>query len=189
MGMWDDDPAAARSGYVTMIDLFVLEEGEEPEAGDEGRLLLIKPLSTGERESKSGDPYTYVECDIVILDGPPTDMIPEIPQVIEGFQFAGVQLVQLLTPKIRTGRSVLGRIGAHKAKNFRMPGWHLSAPTDEDFAVAKAFRDKARAEEEERAARKTRAARARDPHMAPGDDEGDAPRRSPSRRGGAPWEG
>jgi len=186
MGIWDDDVAPARSAFLTIKDLFNFEDGDDrdPVAGDTGRLLLIKPLSSGERQSNmvGGEAYTYVECDVAVLDGPVTEMIPEVPGVVEAFQFSGKTLTSLLLPKLRSGKSVLGRIGAHRPQNFRTVGWHLDPPTEEDFKIAEAFRERMRSEEKAKADKRRGSARAVDPFAAPGDDEGGG-----AKRAAAPW--
>jgi hypothetical protein len=143
MGLWDDDEdvAPARSGFVKLQDLFTVPE-DEISPRTPGRLLVIKPLSSGTRQSKiqgQGD-YTYVECDIAVLDGPITEMIPEIPFILEGFQMSGQSLTGLLLPKLRNRKSVLGRLGAHKAQGYTTLGWHLDEPSDADWGTYQKFK-------------------------------------------------
>lgn len=110
-----------------------------------GRLLLVKPISVGEREStlpgaKPGQTYEYVECDVVVLDGEPTDLIDEIPAVLDAFQFSGAVVVGALKPKIRKGARLLGRLGQHRAAQFKTSmGWHFDVPTEADQALARKY--------------------------------------------------
>jgi hypothetical protein len=134
----DDEPfddtfdLAGGAAFVKMEDLL-------------GRLLLIKPTSIGEREStiqgaKPGDTYEYVECDVVVLDGEPTELIESVPTVLEAFQFSGAVVVSSLKPKLRNGKRLLGRLGQHKAKQFKTSmGWHFDPPSDVDQALARSY--------------------------------------------------
>lgn len=165
MGLWDDDEEikAARPGFAKTEDLFM-----EPAAvGAKGRLLLIKPLSEGVGESRiigsAGKTYAYIECDVAVLDGPVSEMLSEIPIVLEGFQFSGTSIVGTLRPRLRSGNSVLGRMGAHRPKGYNSLGWHLDEPTAADFEVARAFKAMMRE-------KMLKADRAADPFMAPSTD-------------------
>lgn len=143
------DPfSSARAAFVKMDDV-------------EGRLLLITVSESGERESnlpgaKQGDTYTYVVSDTVVLDGEITDMIDEVPMVLEDFQFSGEAVTgQLMGPlkKLKAGKGngmVLGRLGT-KPNKFKTQTWVLQEPTDEDKAVARKYL----ADEAERKAKET----------------------------------
>lgn len=174
MGLWDDDPAPARSGFLRFADFF--QDPEDIRNGEVGRLLLIKPLATGEREStlqgaKPGDTYTWVECDIAILDGPVSEIIEEVPFVYEGFQFSGATLTGILLPKLRAGGTVLGRASAHKSKGFNTVGWGLSKPTPEDFELARAFQRTMQERERSKERAAVEAQQAGDPWSAPSGGE------------------
>lgn len=126
-----DDFDEARSAFVKMDDL-------------EGRLLLVHPQDTGERESnlpgQAGKMYKYVITDVVVLDGEITEMIDEVPMVLDGFQLTGQTIVGQLEPKIRKGRKVLGRLTKKPAQQRGFsPAWVLADPTDEDKAKARAY--------------------------------------------------
>jgi hypothetical protein len=141
------DPfSSAREAFVKMDDV-------------EGRLLLITVLDSGEREStlrgaKEGETYTFVETDTVVLDGDVTEMIDEVPMVLEGFQFSGQAVTGQLVPQLKkknagTGTGlVLGRLGT-KPNQFKTKTWILQEPTDSDKAVARKYL----AEEQERRAK------------------------------------
>lgn len=106
------------------------------------RLLLVLPLSQGERDSKmnAGKVYKFVETTTVVLDGEPDEMVDTVPMVLEGFQFAGQTITGQLIPKIRTGRWSLGRLAKvpSQTKGFN-DAWILLAPTDEDKVIAKKY--------------------------------------------------
>jgi hypothetical protein len=109
-----------------------------------GRLLLVTPISTGERKStmrgQEGTVYEYVESTVIVLDGDVTDLIDKVPAVLDGFQFSGATLNGQLKPKIRGGKRVLGRLGQKKSetKGFG-PAWVLTQPTDEDKVLARTW--------------------------------------------------
>jgi len=85
-----------------------------------GRLLLISPLSSGERESNlpgsQGKTYTYIETDTVVLDGPVDDMVDEVPMQLEGFQYSGQAITAQLMPAVRKSTMILGRLGQKPAR-------------------------------------------------------------------------
>lgn len=135
----------AREAFVKMDDV-------------EGRLLLITVTDDGERESnlpnaKAGEMYAYVVTDTVVLDGEITDMIDEVPMVLEDFQFSGQAVTGQLLPalkKLRSGKGngmVLGRLGT-KPNAFKTKTWVIKSPTEEDKTVARLWL----AEEEKRQA-------------------------------------
>lgn len=124
----DFDFDDARSAYVAQDDL-------------QGRLLLITPSGTGTRTSKTdGKEYTYVISDVVILDGDVSDIIEDVPMELDDFQFSGVNLVGQLTPKIKKGRKVLGRLSRKPAqqKGFTQ-AWILADPTEADKVLARKY--------------------------------------------------
>jgi hypothetical protein len=143
------DPfSSAREAFVKMDDV-------------EGRLLLITVTDDGEREStlpkaKDGDTYTYVVADVAVLDGDPSEMLDEIPMVLEDFQFSGEAVTGQLLPalkKLRAGKGtgmVLGRLGT-KPNKFKTKTWVLKEPTEQDAVVARKWL----AEEKERQAKAT----------------------------------
>ena len=173
MGLWDDEPAPARSGFLRFADFF--RDPDDIRPGEIGRLLLIKPLASGEREStlqgQQGKLYPWVECDIAILDGPPSEIIEEVPFVYEGFQFSGATLTGILLPKLRTGGTVLGRASAHKSKGFNTLGWGLEKPTPADFEMAKAFQRTMQERERAKEQATIRTQQATDPWSGPPGNE------------------
>jgi hypothetical protein len=140
------DPfSTAREAFVKMDDV-------------EGRLLLITVTDCGEREStlkgaKEGETYTYIVTDTVVLDGDVTEMIEEVPTLLEDFQFSGQAVTGQLLPALKkrnmgkgTGM-VLGRLGT-KPNSWKTKTWVIQAPTDADAVVARKWL----AEEEKRQA-------------------------------------
>jgi hypothetical protein len=108
------------------------------------RLLLISPLSSGEREStlpkQQDQTYTYIVTDTAVLDGAVDDMIDEVPMVLEGFQYSGQAITAQLLPAVRKSTMVLGRLGKKPSatKGFG-DAWVLLEPTEEDKAVARKY--------------------------------------------------
>lgn len=176
MGLWDEEAAPARSGFLRFVDFFQDPDNIRP--GEIGRLLLIKPLASGEREStlqgQQGKLYPWVECDIAVLDGPVSEIIEEVPFVYEGFQFSGATLTGILMPKLRTGGTVLGRASAHKSKGFNTLGWGLEKPTPADFEMAKAFQRTMQERERAKEQATIRTQQATDPWSGPSDEQQDA---------------
>jgi len=124
------DPfTSAREAFVKMEDIL-------------GRLVLVIPTSAGERESnvkgQAGQMYTYVETDTVVLDGDVTDMIDEVPTVLEGFQFSGQTVTGQLLPTLRKQGKYLGRV-AQKPSQYKTQMWVLAEPTEGDKAVAREY--------------------------------------------------
>lgn len=129
--MSTDEFDGARAGFVKMDDLV-------------GRLLLVTPVETGERESTlpgaNGKTYTFVVTDTVVLDGDVNEVVDEVPLVLADFQFSGQTITGQLTPAIRRGRKVLGRLSQQpsQTKGFGK-AWVLAEPTEADKAVARAY--------------------------------------------------
>jgi hypothetical protein len=115
-----------------------------------GRLLLVTPTGkTGQRESTmpgqlgpDGKPklYDWVETTTVVLDGDETEMLPTVPAVLDGFQYAGKGLTGQLMPKVSTRQPILGRMGRKPSatKGFG-PMWILLPPEDADKVLARRY--------------------------------------------------
>jgi hypothetical protein len=107
-----------------------------------GRLLLVSPQDVGEREStlpgSQGKVYEYVITETVVLDGDVTDLIEDIPTVLDGFQFSGQAITAQLKPKVASKGMVLGRLGQKpsQTKGFGK-AWVLQPPTDDDKVLAR----------------------------------------------------
>lgn len=123
------DPfSSAREAFVKMDDL-------------EGRLVLITPTDSGERQStlkgaKESDTYVYIVSDTVVLDGEISDMIDEVPSVLEDFQWSGQAVTGQLLPQLKKKGMVLGRLGT-KPNSWKTKTWVLQEPTDEDKVLAR----------------------------------------------------
>lgn len=124
--------------FSTARDAFVKQEHVN------GRLVLITPLSSGEREStlpgSQGKMYAFIETDTVVLDGTVDDMIDEVPMLLEGFQYSGQAITAQLLPSLHKSTMVLGRLGQKpsQTKGFG-PAWVLQEPTEEDKVVARKY--------------------------------------------------
>jgi len=134
----DMDFVAARSAFMKLDNVL-------------GRLLLVEPISRGEREStmpgQSGKIYAYIESDVVVLDGDINEDFEELPSVLDNFQISGQAIVGQLEGALKKGRKVLGRLGQKPSatKGFGK-AWVLEDPTEADIAVAKAYLAKVREE-------------------------------------------
>jgi hypothetical protein len=126
-----DEFDSAKSAWVKPDDLL-------------NRLVLVKPYSTGEREStipnSGAKTYAYIVTDTHVLDGEVTDLITEVPTVLEDFQWAGVNVVGQLKPKIRSGKYLLGRVSKKKAQRRGMQdAWIFEEPEPEDMVTARKY--------------------------------------------------
>jgi len=126
-----DQFSDARSGFLTAKDF-------------DGRLLLIDVTGPkGQRISKStGQPYDYIQCDVTVLDGGPSDKVPN-PGETTDVQLTGAALLPALMGKIGKGypaQRVLGRMtsGPSRVNQAVMAYW-LSEPTDPDRQLARQY--------------------------------------------------
>lgn len=132
--------------FSTARDAFIKQEHVN------GRLLLITPVSSGEREStlpnSQGKLYTFIETDTVVLDGAVDEMVDEVPMVLEGFQYSGQAITAQLMPTLRKGGMVLGRLGQKpsQTKSFG-PAWVLGEPSEDDKNVARKYIADAKAQQ------------------------------------------
>lgn len=122
----DDDLQGARTGYVTFDDLL-------------DRLLIVKPTDTFQREGDNGV-YDVIVCDVIVCNGKPSDVMEEIPWVLEEYQFWGQNIVSTLKPALKHDRTVVGVLAQRKAKKYRNMAWHLDSPTADQLAKAKEIR-------------------------------------------------
>jgi hypothetical protein len=130
----EKDPFSdARAGFVKLDDLL-------------GRLLLIVPLSIEDRPStkpgRTGETYESITADVIVCDGDVTDMIDEVPMVLEGIFVSGGVIVPQLKPKLprgnREGGMVLGRLGQQPSQHKKgSPAWVLNEPTEDDKVIAR----------------------------------------------------
>jgi hypothetical protein len=131
----EKDPFSdARAGFVKLDDLV-------------DRLVLVVPLSIEERKStlpgSEGKTYESITADVIVCDGDVTDMIEEVPMVLEGIFVSGGVIVPQVKPKLprgnKEGGMVLGRLGQQPSQTYKKgsPAWVLNEPTDEDKVIAR----------------------------------------------------
>lgn len=149
----DSEIVPASSVFLRQADLFLVP-ADDVRPGSPGRLLLVKPLVEGQRQSKQGsDMYTYVECDMIVLDGPVTEKIETVPWTVDAFQFTGQQVTKALLNNLRKGTLLLGRMECHKPQGMGAYGWGFVTPTEDEIALARQYltaeRERARKAEEE----------------------------------------
>lgn len=119
----------ARTGFVKLEDLL-------------GRLLLVVPQSIEERQStlpgSVGKVYDSITADVIVLDGPATDLIEQVPATLENVYLSGSVIVAQLRSKVKTKGMVLGRLGQQKARTKGFgDAWVLDAPSESDKAPAR----------------------------------------------------
>lgn len=104
----------------------------------DGRNILVFP--TAVKESKGDDPYPFLLADVIVLDGQPTELMPEIPAVVTKMQLTSA-------PMIRNGERVLekanrlnkpyaapfaGKVNSRKGqkggKAYGIEAWEKDAP-------------------------------------------------------------
>ena len=110
------------------------------------RLLLITVYDSEDypstRPGKS-ETYRHFITDTVVLDGEPSDVIAEVPMLLEGFHFFGEWLVGPLGAKLRESQRggpgmILGRLGKEpSAKKGNNDMDVLRAPEEADRDLAR----------------------------------------------------
>jgi hypothetical protein len=68
------------------------------------RNVVIFPLSIGQAKG-DGDTYPYLEADVIVLDGEPLELLPEIPGVVRKMRFTS-------SPMIRNGERMIDKAKA-----------------------------------------------------------------------------
>lgn len=137
-------PTPANDPFGDANDAFVDKDSLQ------GRLLLVTVYDSEEREStrpgSKAATYTHYITTCVVLDGEVTDLITEIPFVLEGYHFFGSGLDGQLKPKLReaqTGRGtgmILGRMDKEPSKTKgNNPMDILRAPTEDDRVLARNY--------------------------------------------------
>lgn len=123
----------------TEPDLFDAATTTYVEIGDvDGRLICVFGHRIAQANGKNGDPYDYVEADVLVLDGPVTEKIDQVPTLIEGMRLSAAKVVDQLRTAVRKGRPVLGRVNSKPSQfNKHVPAYGLAEPTDADKALAR----------------------------------------------------
>jgi hypothetical protein len=70
------------------------------------RNVVIFPIKVGEAKG-DGDTYPFLEADVIVLDGEPLELLPEVPGVVKKMRFTSA-------PMIRNGERMLDKAKAAK---------------------------------------------------------------------------
>jgi hypothetical protein len=82
------------------------------------RHIIIKPLEQTTGTGTDGKVYDKAICDVIVLDGPTTEQIPELPYVIERMHISNSSIVQTLIAYIKKDQPIIGRAyGVPSKKN------------------------------------------------------------------------
>lgn len=102
----------------------------------DGRLILAIPYEVGTAKGTNGDPYDYVICDMLVLDGPATDKVPgPFPFEVKGQRFQS-GIIASLKPRVAQRRMTIGRVHGQPSK-YKTTAYRLVEPTAEEIAKAK----------------------------------------------------
>lgn len=102
----------------------------------DGRLILCVPYETGTARGNNGDPYDYVICDMLVLDGAATEKIPgPFPFEVKGQRFQ-CGIITALKPRVSQKRMTIGRVHSQESK-YRTLAYRLVEPTAEEIVKAK----------------------------------------------------
>ena len=117
----------AQSEFVRIADL-------------DGRDIVVFPRTIGKDKGDDGKPYDYLEADVIVLSGAPTDLMTEIPAVVSKMRFTSSPLVRNGERQIeKAGRLNLtypkpfsGRVNSQKGKfgnkAYGVTAWDPDAP-------------------------------------------------------------
>lgn len=94
-----------------------------------GRSCVIFPTGLDKATGDNGKEYEYVEADVIILDGKPTELIESVPMVAEAVRFTSKVIVGGLKRKVGSGRPVLAKINTRPGK-FGNPAYGMEPQTD-----------------------------------------------------------
>lgn len=80
-----------------MTDEFVIEiedaQSEFVRVADlDGRNVVIFPIKLD--KAKGDDPYPFLVCDVIVLDGPATELMEEIPYVVRKSQLTSAPMIR-----------------------------------------------------------------------------------------------
>ncbi len=121
----DDEFATPGSGFVDIHEL-------------KDRLCIFVPLRTETETSKqNGKPYTRIVADVIVLDGPTTELMPELPHLIEEFFVSSKLMVGQMRRLVGKGRPMLGRVnGKPSSYNKQVLAYGIGDPEESDKVLA-----------------------------------------------------
>ena len=100
------------------------------------RLIVIDVLKVGTKKGTDGE-YDYAECNVLVIDGPPLELLPQVPGVAERMHISGTYVLDQIRHLAGTGKPFLCRPDAvvNKRKQTVM-GVRKHEVTDADKAKA-----------------------------------------------------
>lgn len=124
-GEFDESAFADPGGYVEIHDL-------------DGRLLVIFPKRIVTAKSRqNGEQYEKVIADVLVIDGPTTDKMPQIPATLLDQHISAGSVKMAIQGMIGKGKPVLGRVNSQPSQyNRQVKAYGLSDPTDQDKRAA-----------------------------------------------------
>ena len=92
----------------------------------DGRLVCIFPKEIRTQVGNDGNPYDKVVADVIVLDGPVTDKVTEVPMFIADMHLSAGAVVGAIRGNVRTGKPVLCRVDSRPStKNKRVLAYGL----------------------------------------------------------------
>lgn len=121
-----------------MSDEFVIEiEDAQSDlvriADIDGRDVVVFPIKVGKGKSADG-PYDFLKCDVIVLNGPTTELMDEIPYVVSGMQLTSSPLLRNGERMLKkgTGKPFAGRINSQRGQRggraYGIATWDPDAP-------------------------------------------------------------
>jgi len=95
----------AQSEYVRIADI-------------DGRDVVVFPSEIGQAKGDDGKPYTFLKADVIVLNGPATELMDEIPYVVSGMRLTSSPLVNNGERMLKKGKDkpFAGKINSQKGK-------------------------------------------------------------------------
>lgn len=123
----------------TMSDDFTIEiEDAQSDlvriADIDGRDVVVFPERIGTGKGDDGKPYPYLQADVIVLNGPTTDLIDEVPCVVTSMRLTSSPLLRNGERMLKkgTGKPFAGRINSQKGKfgnkAYGITTWDPDAP-------------------------------------------------------------
>lgn len=102
------------------------------------RLCVFRVRKVGTKKGDDG-PYPYVEADVIVIDGPPLDLLPTVPGVVSGMHINATGVVGQLEPyagKLVPFIARLDSVPSKRNKNIKVMGVRKHEVTAADKAAA-----------------------------------------------------
>lgn len=120
----EDEFATPKTEFLGLADL-------------EGRLLVIDVLSVETAKGVDGD-YEFAKCNVVVVDGPTLELLPQVPGVVRGMHINAKGVLPQIEGYAGTGKPFLCRPDVIENKRRqRVAGVRKHEITDADKALAR----------------------------------------------------